>query len=129
MSRIRSKGTLPELAVQSALKRIGLRFRIHDKRLPGTPDVVVAKLRTVVFVHGCFWHRHRNCKFAYSPKSRLNFWNTKFKLNVERDRRLRRDLRTQDWKVVVIWECQTRDEDRLETLLRRLLAIDAGKAV
>ena len=91
MSRIRGRDTAPELLVRSALHRAGYRFRLHREDLPGRPDIVLPKYRTVVFVHGCFWHRHKGCRFAYTPKSRVAFWNDKFRRNVERDRRNARD--------------------------------------
>ena len=108
MSRIRSRDTQPEKQVRSALHRAGYRFRLHSKKLPGRPDVMLPKYRTVVFVHGCFWHRHNRCRFAYTPKSRVEFWNEKFRGNVERDRRNARELRRLGWKVVTVWECQAR---------------------
>ena len=120
MSRIRAKDTKPELAVRSLLHRLGFRFRIHVKRLPGCPDIVLPKLRTVVFVNGCFWHRHRNCKFAYSPKSRKAFWEEKFRANVMRDRQRQRDLRRLGWTVRVVWECQAREIANLDKLVRRM---------
>jgi DNA mismatch endonuclease (patch repair protein) len=120
MSRIRAKDTKPELAVRSLLHRLGFRFRIHVKRLPGCPDIVLPKLRTVVFVNGCFWHRHKNCKFAYSPKSRKAFWEEKFSANVMRDRQRQRDLRRLGWTVHVIWECQAREIGNLDKLVRRM---------
>jgi DNA mismatch endonuclease (patch repair protein) len=117
MSRIRGKDTKPELAVRSALHRAGYRFRLHRKYLPGQPDIVLLKYRTVVFVHGCFWHRHKGCKFAYAPKSRVAFWNEKFLRNVDRDRRNANALRRLGWRVITIWECQAA---RPASWLRRL---------
>src|SRR4051812_25200282 len=108
MSRIRGKDTKPELLVRSELHRRGYRFRLHCRTLPGCPDLVLHKHRLAVFVHGCFWHRHQNCKFAYSPKSRRTFWAAKFCRNVERDAEVFRDLRRLGWRVAVIWECETR---------------------
>src|SRR3989338_7179007 len=86
MSRIRGENTKPELAVRSMLHRMGYRFRISDKTLPGKPDIVLPKYRTAIFVHGCFWHRHQGCKYTYTPKSRLDFWSRKFEGNVMRDK-------------------------------------------
>lgn len=106
MSRIRDKDTAPERLVRSALHRAGYRFRLHSKKLPGRPNVVLPRYRTVVFVHGCFWHRHKGCRYAYTPKSRVAFWNAKFDSNVERDRRNARELRRLGWKVVTVWECE-----------------------
>lgn len=121
MSRIRSKDTKPELAVRSLLHRMGFRFRLHVKRLPGCPDIVLPKLQTVIFVNGCFWHRHPKCKFAYFPKSRKDFWEKKFKSNVGRDRLLCQELAKLGWSVCVIWECETRDVVSLEALIRKSL--------
>ena len=90
MSRIRGSDTKPELLVRSLLHRMGYRFRLHRKDLPGRPDIVLPKYRTVIFVHGCFWHRHKGCKYAYTPKSRTDFWQNKFQGTVERDKRNRR---------------------------------------
>ena len=117
MSRIRGRDTAPEKQVRSALHRAGYRFRLHSKQLPGRPDVVLPKYCTVVFVHGCFWHRHKGCRYAYTPKSRVAFWKAKFDSNVERDRRNVRELRRLGWKVVKVWECET---DRPDRWLRRL---------
>ncbi len=117
MSRISGKDTAPEKQVRSALHRAGYRFRLHSRTLPGRPDLVLPKYRTLVLVHGCFWHRHKGCRFAYTPKSRTAFWNAKFDANVERDRRTARELRRLGWKVVTVWECEA---DRPATWLRRL---------
>src|SRR5438270_12153821 len=93
MSRIRSKNTRPELVVRSALHKMGLRFTLHSTKLPGHPDIVLPRLRAAVFVHGCFWHRHRGCTFAYHPKTRVSFWKEKFSLNVRRDRFRKAELK------------------------------------
>ncbi len=127
MSRIRSKDTQPELAVRSLLHCLGFRFRIHVRQLPGCPDIVLPKLRTVVFVNGCFWHRHKNCRFTYSPKSHKAFWEQKFKANVTRDRQWQETLKKLGWTVRVIWECQTRDVGSLDKVIRRMFPVDARK--
>jgi DNA mismatch endonuclease (patch repair protein) len=106
MSRIRSSNTSPELALRRALHALGLRFRLHRKDLPGKPDIVFPRYKTVVFVHGCFWHRHAGCKVATTPKSNTGFWIEKFDRNVARDSRSRELLEAQGWKVVVAWECE-----------------------
>lgn len=106
MSRISSKNTKPELAVRSALHKLGYRFRLHRRDLPGNPDIVLPRFATAVFVHGCFWHRHPGCKFAYVPCSRLQFWMKKFQANIERDRRARSALRKLGWRVITVWECE-----------------------
>ena len=106
MARIRGKDTKPELMVRSLLHRAGLRFSLRPEELPGRPDIVLPKHGAVVFVHGCFWHRHKGCKVATMPKSREDFWQAKFERNVARDRRNQRDLRKAGWKVITLWECQ-----------------------
>jgi len=113
MSRIRSRDTRPEKQVRSLLHRLGYRFRLHRRDLPGTPDIVLPKHRTVIFVHGCFWHRHPGCRFAYTPKSRVKFWTEKFSANVDRDARTQEALERAGWTVVVVWECELHDMDRL----------------
>lgn len=106
MSRIRAENTRPEVLVRSILHRMGYRFRLHVRNLPGRPDIVLPKFKTVLFVHGCFWHRHQGCKYAYNPKSRVDFWQTKFHQNVERDREVEKQLKELNWKVRVVWECE-----------------------
>ena len=119
MSRIRAKDTKPELAVRSLLHRMGYRFRLHRRDLPGRPDIVLPKYRTVIFVHGCFWHQHSGCRFSNVPKSRQDYWTKKLEGNVRRDRRHQRNLRKQGWKVLIVWECQTKTPVKLQ---RRLTA-------
>jgi DNA mismatch endonuclease (patch repair protein) len=114
MSRIKGTNTKPEKVVRSFLHRQGYRFVLHRRDLPGSPDVVLPKHKTVVFVHGCFWHRHEGCKFAYTPKTRRDFWEEKFRTNVERDVANTKKLEDLGWKVAVIWECQTEDPVQLE---------------
>lgn len=118
MSRIKSRDTKPEKAVRSFLHRMGYRFRLHRKDLPGRPDIVLPKHKTVIFVHGCFWHRHEGCKYAYEPKSRVEFWQNKFRQNIERDKKNQRVLDNAGWKIIVIWECELSD---LELLKKKLL--------
>jgi len=105
MSRIKDRNTKPEIIVRKALHRLGYRFRLHRKDLPGRPDIVLPKYKTVIFVHGCYWHRHKGCKYAYIPKSRVKFWERKFEENIERDKRNKRTLKRMGWRVIVIWEC------------------------
>ena len=120
MSGIRGKNTKPELLVRSHLHRKGLRFRLHAN-LPGKPDLVFPKYRTAVFVHGCFWHRHQKCRYAYTPKSRKAFWQSKFAENVRRDRRTARALRGSGWKVITVWECWTEKSEELACRLGKLV--------
>ncbi|MGM5031164.1 very short patch repair endonuclease [Tardiphaga sp. 803_E3_N1_3] len=121
MSRIRGKGTKPELIVRSAAHRLGYRFRLHVKKLPGSPDLVFRSKNVALFVHGCFWHRHDGCRYCYEPKSNIEFWNQKFKNNVVRDQRVRMGLEELGWRVAVIWECETANSDSLRTRLKELL--------
>ncbi len=109
MSRIKGKNTKPERVVRSFLHRSGFRFRLHRKDLPGCPDIVLPKYRTVIFVHGCFWHRHPGCPRTTTPKTNVEFWGKKFAENVARDERNRQALVELGWNVVVIWECEIKD--------------------
>lgn len=120
MARIGPRDTLPELRVRSSLHRAGLRFRLHRRDLPGRPDIVLAKYRTVVFVHGCFWHRHANCRNATTPSSNREFWLEKFRANQERDRRIAHSLRAMNWRVEVVWECETESTHTLERRVRQI---------
>lgn len=106
MSRIRSKDTSPELSLRRALHALGLRFRVHVARLPGKPDIVLRRFKTVVLVHGCFWHRHPGCKVASTPKSNTAFWEQKFERNTARDARNAASLQALGWNVLVVWECE-----------------------
>lgn len=124
MSRIRGRDTKPEIAVRSLLHRMGYRFRLHRADLPGRPDIVLPKYRAVIFVHGCFWHRHTGCRFAYTPKSRRKFWQQKFQGNRRRDRRSTTALARLGWRVLVIWECETRGAKTLAVRMRRELTMD-----
>ncbi|MBI3568198.1 MAG: DNA mismatch endonuclease Vsr [Gemmatimonadetes bacterium] len=106
MSGIRGKDTAPERAVRSGLHRRGLRFRLNVSGLPGRPDIVLSRWNAVVFVHGCFWHRHAGCRFSYTPKSRVAFWRQKFRENVVRDRRVVKELTADGWNVHMLWTCE-----------------------
>ena len=117
MSGIKGRDTAPERAVRRVAHAMGMRFRLHRKDLPGCPDLVFPRHRLAVFVHGCFWHRHDSCRFAYTPKSRVAFWTEKFSQNVARDQRNEDALKALGWEVLVIWECETRDA---ETVALRL---------
>lgn len=121
MSRVRSRDTKPELVVRSLVFLMGYRYRLHDRRLPGAPDLVFRSRRKVIFVHGCFWHRHPDCALARMPKSRLDFWRPKLEGNAARDARNIAALRDQGWGVLVVWECETKDTGCLGKVIRRFL--------
>ena len=118
MSRIRSRDTKPEKRVRSLLHRMGYRFRLHRQDLPGSPDIVMPKHRTVVLVHGCYWHRHPGCRLAAIPKSNQNFWIAKFQRTVTRDQHQKAQLHCLGWRVIVVWECETNDIMALAEYLR-----------
>jgi len=121
MSRIKGAHTGPERIVLSILHKMGYRFSLHRKDLPGRPDIILAKYRTIVFVHGCFWHCHSGCKDATLPKTRQAFWGNKLAGNVLRDKSKQRALRTLGWQVIVVWECATGNRSKLAARLNRLL--------
>lgn len=118
MAGIGSRDTVPELVLRRALHARGLRYRLHDRRLPGTPDLVFPRFEAVCFVHGCFWHRHAGCTYATTPTTRLEFWQAKFDSNIERDRRNRRELLEAGWRVAIVWECALRRKGELGTALK-----------
>lgn len=121
MALIRSKNTKPEQLVRSLVKRVGYKYKSHDPNLPGTPDFVFARKKRVIFVNGCFWHGHANCRLARLPKSNLVYWKRKLHANKKRDSRVRALLRAQKWKYMVIWECQIRNQDKLYKKLSQFL--------
>ena len=120
MGRVRSKDTGPEMIVRRTLHRLGYRYRLHHAGLPGKPDIVFARRRKVIFVHGCFWHRH-DCPRASMPKSNTEFWTLKFKRNIVRDNAVLDALRALGWSVLVAWECETKDQDLLIKKFRGFL--------
>ena len=124
MSRIRGKNTKPELAVRSLLHRMGYRFRLKNSKIPGKPDIILRRHKTVVFVHGCFWHRHTGCKYAYMPKSRTDFWKKKFDSNVQRDHLVAAQLKQQGWRRLVVWECELKDIDALAKKIKAFFSED-----
>lgn len=117
MRLIHSKDTKPEMAIRRALFALGYRYRLHYKNLPGLPDIAFPSRRKAIFIHGCFWHRHKGCKKTRIPKSRLDYWLPKFEANAERDKRNQAALRKAGWKFLVVWECQTKD---ISTCIRRI---------
>lgn len=124
MGRVRSKDTGPELAVRRLVHGMGYRYRLHDGRLPGKPDLVFSGRRKVVFVHGCFWHGHARCRYARVPKSRAEYWKEKFACNKKRDAAVRRKLRDLGWRALVVWQCELRRPERLVEKLREFLDAD-----
>lgn len=116
MSRIRSKDTKPEETVRKYLFSKGLRYRKNDKRYPGHPDIVLPKYKTIVFVHGCFWHLHESCRYARLPKSNMEFWEEKLVKNRNRDIREQEELKEMGWQVIVVWECELKKDRRQKTL-------------
>jgi DNA mismatch endonuclease (patch repair protein) len=121
MRKIRSANTGPELTVRKMLHAMGLRFRLHDKSLPGKPDIVLRRKKTAVFVHGCFWHSHK-CSRGRLPKTTSAFWHEKIGGNVKRDRKVRSALRKIGWRTVIVWQCELKDRRRLEARLGKALA-------
>lgn len=106
MSKIHSKDTSIEIKVRKYLFSKGFRFRINDKRYAGRPDIVLPKYRTIIFIHGCFWHRHPNCKVSHMPKSNSEYWTPKLKRNIEHDKQHKEVLESQGWRVIILWECE-----------------------
>lgn len=123
MSRVRRSNTKPELLVRQLLHALGCRFRLHVAGMPGRPDIVMPRRRAVVFVQGCFWHRHKRCVKASTPASNAKFWSDKFARNVNRDRRNFRELRKAAWQVIVVWECETKNLNALRLRLTRELRL------
>ncbi len=119
MSRVRSKDTIPELAVRHLVFGMGYRYRLHDKKLPGKPDLVFAGRRKVLFVNGCFWHGHEACRYARLPKTHVKFWRAKVKRNRARDREIIAKLEADGWRVLTVWQCELKD---LETLTEKIYA-------
>lgn len=125
MKAVRQKNTGAEVVTRQVLHGLGLRFRLHRKELPGSPDIVLARHETVIFVHGCYWHRHPGCKYASTPKTNQDFWLPKLDRNVERDAHKEEALQALGWRVLIVWECETRDLATLESRLRREFGLPA----
>lgn len=126
MSRVKGKSTAPEMTVRRLAHSLGMRFRLHKPDLPGRPDLAFPRYRTVVFVHGCFWHRHPGCKKATSPKSKVEYWEKKFRTNVERDARNATELEQMGWRVLTVWECETKNAELLKAKLDSIRAGGEG---
>jgi DNA mismatch endonuclease (patch repair protein) len=121
MSRVKGRDTKPELIVRSIVHRLGYRFRLHEKKLPGSPDLVLPRHRKVIFVHGCFWHGHRGCPRAGRPSTNREFWDRKIEGNMARDAANIKALRRENWKVLVVWQCAMKDREQLEKRLAEFL--------
>jgi DNA mismatch endonuclease (patch repair protein) len=121
MSKIKSKNTLPEIVVRKILTQLCIRYRLHVKKLPGIPDIVISKMKTVVFINGCFWHQHEGCKRRSVPKTNLNYWGPKLEKNIARQKEDVLALEGAGWKVIIIWECETKNRDCLSLKLKKLL--------
>ena len=121
MARVKGSDTRPEVLVRSLVHRMGFRFRLHRRDMPGCPDLVLKKHRKIIFVHGCFWHGHKGCRRSARPSTITKFWNRKLSGNMERDKRNQETLRKDGWKVLVIWECETKDQEKLNEILRDFL--------
>jgi len=121
MSRVRSKDTKPEMVIRRLVHKMGFRYQLHVRGLPGNPDLVFPSRGKIIFVHGCFWHRHGTCKFTRWPKSRLEFWKPKLEQNRQRDQFIRKQLRKEGWRVLVLWECQLKRADALASRIRAFL--------
>lgn len=126
MSLIRGKGSEPEMKLRRLVHGMGFRYRLHVKALPGKPDLVFPSKRAVIFMHGCFWHRHKGCKLARLPKSKLEFWKPKLEQNRKRDLRHLQLLNAMAWRVLVIWECELADVERVSLIVREFLCEQKG---
>lgn len=122
MAAVRSKDTKPELEVRSLVHALGYRYRLHVDSLPGKPDLVFPGRHKIIFVHGCFWHRHARCRYATSPKTRSKFWQEKFCTNVARDRRTRQELKKLGWSILTVWQCELKNRKKLEVRIDEFLA-------
>lgn len=122
MRQVRGRDTKPEILVRSIVHRLGYRFRLHRKDLPGCPDIVLPRHKKVIFVHGCFWHGHPQCKRSVRPTTNTDFWDKKLDLNIQRDERFQQELKEMGWGVLVVWQCETRDPENLIRKLERFLS-------
>ncbi len=126
MSRVKGRDTQPEKTVRRLLHAMGYRFRLHRRDLPGKPDIVLPKYRKVIFIHGCFWHGHTNCRRALRPKTNAEFWNKKLDSNIKRDEETQAKLKSLGWDVLVIWQCEMRDLENLRRNIKEFLICEAN---
>ncbi|WP_279153543.1 very short patch repair endonuclease [uncultured Pseudomonas sp.] len=129
MRNIKGRNTKPELTVRSLCHSMGLRFRLHQKYLPGCPDLVFPKYHLCIFVNGCFWHQHPGCRYAYRPKSRVEFWLPKLARNTERDKENEHALKALGWQVEIVWECETKNLEQLRARIQGMLPQSLTKAI
>ena len=123
MSRIKNKNTTPEIAVRKTLHSMGYRYRLHSASVYGKPDIVIKTKRKAVFVHGCFWHRHNNCNLATKPKTNTSYWEKKFQTNIARDKKVQERLDKENWKFLIIWECEIKDKTELKKKLSKFMKL------
>ncbi len=121
MSRIRSKDTRPEKIVRKILTKLGWKYRLYNTKLPGKPDIVISKIKTVIFINGCFWHQHKGCKYKAMPKANIQYWKNKLKRNIEKQKEDIKTLKKDGWKVNIIWECETKNENNLIKKFQKIL--------
>jgi DNA mismatch endonuclease (patch repair protein) len=121
MGRIKSKNTLPEVVVRKILTQLGIKYRLHVKKLPGTPDIVISRIKTIFFINGCFWHQHEGCKRQSIPKTNLNYWVPKLEKNISRQKESIETLEKAGWKVVIIWECEIKNYSIIYSKIRSLI--------
>lgn len=114
MSSVKRQNTGPEVRVRKLLHAMGYRFRLHKKELPGTPDIALSRYKAAIFVHGCFWHQHRGCKYSRRPSSNISYWNKKLDANIERDRKNIKELVKLGWKVLILWQCEIKDAEAIK---------------
>jgi len=121
MTRITSKNTRPERIVKQILSKEGWRYKLHSAKLPGKPDIVISKIKTIILINGCFWHQHKGCKWQAMPKSNLSYWGKKLKRNVEKQKEDIKKLKKAGWKVIIVWECEVKNEKKLSNKLKAKL--------
>jgi DNA mismatch endonuclease (patch repair protein) len=121
MSRIRNKNTKPEITVRKTLTKLGFRYRLHVSKLPGKPDIVISKAKKIIFINGCFWHQHKNCTRQAMPKANIEYWKPKLHRNIEKQEQDIKSLKKSGWRVYKIWECQTKNEQKLTQKLLKIL--------
>ncbi len=121
MASVKNKNTKPEILVRKALFSKGFRFRINEKKLPGSPDIVLPKYKAVIFVHGCYWHGHENCKKQITPKTNKGFWNEKIEKNRVRDQKVQNELIKLNWKIIIVWECKLRNKETFDLTIDKIV--------